>query len=337
MGVGIYYSHPGKFNRLNQGAFKKLNVCFVKPIQKTLVIAIQNSNIMKPIPSITQIISAACLLIVLGFAACKKDVKESTLSREDTEDLTLASSEDATADQVFSEVHELELGILEDLGTPGIGLNDEAIGLDTAGRCLKITVTPRDLLSWPKTVVFDFGEGCTGPDGKTRKGKMITVYSAPMVVPGSTATTTFDGFYVNGIKVQGKHITKNNSTSTVKVFTRTVVDGKLIFPDNKGVSKWNSTHTNKQVAGLGTPGYPFDDEFEITGAGKGVFERNDKKLEWSRVVIEPLHKAFKCRWMDKGVVHITRNNNKAILNFGQGTCDNKAVIIINGERKEITL
>lgn len=280
----------------------------------------------------------AGFLFLLGITACQKENSDSaSLSREETENLTKASEEDAVTDLIFTEIHEQELGILEDIGLPGIGLNDEQVGLDTAGRCLKITITPRDPLAFPKTVVYDYGTGCRGRDGRIRSGKMITVYSNAMVTPGATAVTTFEGFSVDSIRVQGKHTTKNNSTSTVRIFTRTVQDGKLTFPYNKGVAIWNATHTNKQVGGLGTPGFPMDDEFEITGGARGVFENASRRIEWSRVIIEPLQKAFRCRWISKGVVHITRNGNKGILNFGEGACDNKAVLTINGERKEITL
>ena len=283
-------------------------------------------------------LASAGFLFVLGLSACQKDGSEtSTITREETENLTLATEEDATTDLIFTEIHEQELGMLDDIGMPGIGLNDVQVGLDTAGRCLKVTITPRDAGVFPKTIIYDYGTGCQGRDGRIRKGKMITVYSNPMFIPGATAVTTFDGFFVDGIKVQGKHTTKNNSTSSVRIFTRTVQDGKLTFPNNKGVAIWNATHTNKQIGGLGTPGYPLDDEFQITGHAKGVFESANKRIEWSREIVEPLFKAFKCRWISKGVVHINRNGNKALLNYGDGTCDNKAVLFINGERKEITL
>ena len=302
-----------------------------------MVLVLQNGKIMKTITLLTKGIATAGLMMVIGLTGCEKDAKETTLSREETDNLTMVSEEDATTDMIFSDIHEQELGMLEEIGTPGIGLNNESVGLDTVGRCLKVSITPRDIGVWPKTVIFDYGTGCTGPDEKTRKGKMITVYSSPIIIPGATAVTTFDGFFVNGIKVQGKHTTKNNSTASVLIFTRTVQEGKLTFPNNGGVAIWNATHTNKQIAGLGTPGFPLDDEFQISGEAKGVFEGGGKRLEWSRVIREPLHKTFKCRWIDKGVVQITRNDNKATLNYGAGTCDNKAVITINGVSKEITL
>jgi hypothetical protein len=292
---------------------------------------------MKTAQIFTKIFAFAGLFSLSLLIGCNKSVDQKAPDAAETESLTMASTEDAIADIIFSDIHEQELGLLDDIGLPDIGLlNESEIGLDSAGRCVKVTIVPRDPLVFPKTVTFDYGTGCPGRDGKARKGKMITVYSAPMFKPGATAVTRFENFYVNGVKVEGVHSTKNNSTAAYLIFTRRVEKGKLTFP-NGGVSIWNASHTNKQVAGLGTPGFPRDDEFEITGSAKGVFEKGTDRLEWSRAIVEPLHKANSCRWIAKGVVHITRNDKKAILNYGDGTCDNKAVIIINGERKEITL
>ncbi len=288
-------------------------------------------NVFKPVGLF---IAASALLI----ASCNKEVNLDSASPEEALELTELTTDDALADEIFTEIHEQELGVMDEIGLPDIGLNNEPeISQDSVGnRCFTVTITPRNANVFPKTVVINYGDGCKGRDGKTRKGKIITVYSAPMARPGATAVTRFDGFYINNVKVEGKHTTKNNSTSDVRIFTRTVEGGKLTFPGGR-VLAWDATHTNKQVEGLGTPGFPFDDAFEISGRAKGVSEKNGRRVEWSRTIVEPLYKAFRCRWISKGVVHITRNDKRGILNFGDGTCDNKAILIINGERKEITL
>ena len=293
---------------------------------------------MKHTPFVKQLFLGS-LFASLVFAGCKKEMNSAeTMTENEAAEMALVAQEDAQTDQVFTEIHEQELGMMDEFDVPGIGLNGEAaISQDSAGnRCVKMTIAPRDPLSFPKTVTVDYGTGCTGRDGKTRKGKMITTYSAPMVKPGATAVTRFENFHVNGVKIEGIHATKNNSTSDVRIFTRTVENGKLTFP-NGGTVAWNATHTNKQVAGLGTPGFPLDDAFEITGGARGVNERNATRVEWSRRIETALHKTFRCRWVDKGVVSITRNGKKATLDYGNGTCDNKATLTINGQIKEITL
>lgn len=276
-------------------------------------------------------------LCMIGMVACNKEKISDTIPTDEVEIMRLSSEDDAGADNVFNEIHDLEMGMIVPIGLPDIGLSEVAVTeLDSVGRCAKVTVTPRDPNVFPKTVVFDFGEGCRALDGKLRKGKVIVRYSAPMRKPGAVALTTFENFSIDGNKIEGNHSTKNNSTSTTLIFTRRVENGKITFAGG-GVVIWDATHTNTQKEGLGTPGFPLDDVFEITGGAKGISERNGKRVEWSRRIAEPLVKSFTCRWISKGVVHITRNDKRAVLNFGDGTCDNKAVLLINGERKEITL
>lgn len=284
--------------------------------------------------------SALAALAMLTFAAtsCTKSTQEATLAPQEVENLTASTQDDAIADQIFAEIHEQEMGLVDEFDVPGIGLNsDISINQDSLGnRCVKMTIVPRNPMEFPKTVTVDYGNGCPGRDGRVRKGKMITVYSAPMIRPGATAVTRFENFYVGKVKVEGRHSTRNNSTSDVRIFTRQVENGKLTF-EGGGVMLWEATHTNKQVDGLGTPGFPFDDAFEVTGGARGINERAGNRLEWSRRIESPLQKTFRCRWIQKGTVVIVRNNNRALLNFGDGTCDNKATLTINGQVKEITL
>jgi hypothetical protein len=58
---------------------------------------------------------------------------------------------------------------------------------------------------------------------------------------------------------------------------------------------------------------------------------------WSSVILDPLIKKFTCRWIVKGTKRITRNNHLGILDYGNGDCDNQAVLTINGVAHTITL
>jgi hypothetical protein len=292
-------------------------------------------------------LAATALLTAFTITGCQKQVNTTTETDDPTELTFLATEDDAEAEVAFGDVGDQAMGVD---GEIGLGQSDLFNGGATEGetseidfgndpvtnRCFTITVTPKEPLAFPKTVTIDYGDGCKGRDGKVRKGKIITVYSKPLIVPGAQAVTEFANYYLDSVKVEGKHIIKNNSTSAVLVITRIVQNGKLTKPNGNYIS-WNAEHSNTQVAGLGTPGFPRDDEWNITGGARGEVVRGGKTLTWSRLIVEPLHKAFVCRWIDKGVVKITRNDQTALLNFGAGTCDNKAVIIKDGVRKEITL
>jgi hypothetical protein len=77
-----------------------------------------------------------------------------------------------------------------------------------------------------------------------------------------------------------------------------------------------------------------DDIFSITGGGHG---ENSRGKTWGHEIIEPLIKKFSCRWISKGVMRIKFNNTGGLLNFGNGSCDNKAELTINSTVRIITL
>lgn len=297
-------------------------------------------------------LAAAALLTTLTISSCQKQLNNNTATEEQTETVMLSAEDDAEAEVTFGEAGDQAIGADAEMGLGQIDLfagantgnADDPAGYGQemtdstqhGNRCFTITVSPRDPGVFPKTITIDYGTGCKGRDGKVRSGKIVTVYSKPLVVPGATAVTEFVNHYVDSVKVEGRLSIKNNSTNAVLVITRSVQGGKLTKPNGNYI-KWEATHTYTQTAGLGTPGFPRDDEWTITGGARGERSRNGNVVTWSRVIAEPLHKAFTCRWIDKGIVKITVNNVEAVLNFGNGTCDNKATITKGGVTKEITL
>ncbi|MGH2648266.1 MAG: hypothetical protein ACRDE8_11890 [Ginsengibacter sp.] len=88
------------------------------------------------------------------------------------------------------------------------------------------------------------------------------------------------------------------------------------------------------MEGNGTPFYPLDDKFEITGNASGS---NSNGNTWTSEIIDPLIKRFTCPWRVKGTVNITRGATMAVLDYGDGSCDNKTTITINGITDIITL
>lgn len=282
---------------------------------------------------------AFLLLGALTFTSCKKE--SSTVSDEAAVEASTESNSEAEAayDDVFDNTMGIGVEAGEDLGITGsVGVfgrmeNGNYAGRVDSNRCFTITVVPQTPGVFPKTVTMDFGAGCLGRDGKLRKGKIITVFTGKMKIPGSKATTTFDGYMVDSVTVKGTHEVTNNSLSNNNIFTTKVIEGKLIWNSGRWVT-WSSVRTVVQVEGNGTPNWPMDDVFSITGAGRG---ENSRGKSWAHEVIEPLIKKFTCRWISKGVLRIRFNNTNGILNFGNGECDNKATLTINGNVKIIIL
>jgi hypothetical protein len=288
---------------------------------------------MKTVNSLTKIFSALLIMGIVTFVSCKKESSNTSSSQDEINATSEATSNDAAAEVEYNDVYDnvVNINAGENLGiVDGGGIFGRE---DSVGRCFTVTVSPATPGVFPKTVTIDFGAGCTGKDGRTRSGKIISVFTGHLAESGQSVTTTFDNYYVDSFKIEGTHKITNVSTSNNRSFNVTVTNGKITKPNGKWFT-WNSDKTIVQVEGNGTPRWPFDDKFEITGSKSGS---NSAGKTWSATIVEKLIRTGDCRWIKKGVVTLIRNNNSATLNYGDGTCDNKATITINGQTFEITL
>jgi hypothetical protein len=184
-------------------------------------------------------------------------------------------------------------------------------------------------------VVLDFGTGCE-INGKIRKGKIITVYSGPLHIPGKKAVTELDGYEVNGRSIQGRFEVRNITEpgSNQRKFSRTVTNAKLT---NLATGKWRSWSGElvmTQVEGNGTPLWPVDDVYQLTGRRE---VQTSEGRSWVAETTKPLVKAFSCPWISEGVLKIRVSGTVGELNYGDGACDNEAILTINGTSKTLKL
>ena len=301
---------------------------------------------MKKTLNTTKWLLAFSLITAITFSSCKKEESLTPLTATETDPVELAVTQQATTEEAESEaqfddvfnitasMNTSEVG--EDLGVSANVSGLTELGSTTANtaRCFTITVVPNIPNVFPKTVTVDFGTGCLGRDGKYRKGKIVSIYTNRMVVPGAKVSTTFIGYYVDSLKIEGTHITENTSNSNMQGWKVKVIDGKITNTNNNRWKKWNSIKDVLQVAGNGTPNFPLDDIYKIEGAATGS---NSGGHTWSSLITEPLIKKFACPWIVQGKVRLNRDGRTALLDYGNGNCDNQAVIYINGVPHIITL
>ncbi len=285
------------------------------------------------------LLSSMLLFSMLIISSCQKENSQNGTEEEQEIAASRASSEsESEAEIVFNGIFDDAMGVNEEVGVGGTGV------FGRLNVCPTVTVTrlnPPDL--FPVKIVMDFGaNGCVGQDGHFRKGKVITIYTNRLLVPGAIATTTFDGFYFDSTKVEGTHkITNTSASNTTRQFTVVITNAKLTKPNGNFI-EWNSEKVITQMEGLNTP-IPLDDIFKIEGGSRGVVKRGPLLVGWQSTILEPLVKRFNCRWIVRGVVRTVRLNATtntpwvALLNFGNGTCDNLAVVTINGVSYQITL
>jgi hypothetical protein len=283
------------------------------------------------------------------FTACKKEGSENGNSAEQKEFATASMESDSEAEVVYDDVFNNVIGVNSEVAIGGTGVfagrarrsGEEVLG-GVAGAdsstCYAVSVVNLNQGSvFPVQVTIDFGAGCTGKDGRVRKGKVNIVYSNRLIFPGATATTTFDNHYVNGVKVEGTHKIINTSTNNQLSFQVLVEAGKLTRESGATI-QWNSEKNFVMTTGLSTPLMRADDTFQVTGEANGSVQTANKLYQWSTTITEPLVKTFTCRWISDGVITLKKNGETvATLDYGNGDCDKNAVLSVAGQTVEISL
>jgi 3D (Asp-Asp-Asp) domain-containing protein len=161
--------------------------------------------------------------------------------------------------------------------------------------------------------------GCSGLDGKVRKGKNIVTYTGFMNVPGSIATITFQGFTVNNNKIDGFQQIKYVQPNVYELYTNLEIQ----FADQSTSSLFLANLTKTLVQGSGTATTD-DDVWQFSGTFSG---KTSEDVSWTGSVTQPLVKKGPCKWIDSGIISITdADGYKSSIDFGNGSCDNIATL-----------
>lgn len=97
--------------------------------------------------------------------------------------------------------------------------------------------------------------------------------------------------------------------------------------NNGGTITYQATYNTAMVEGESTMDYK-DNVFATTGSASGTTPAGQA---FTALVTTPLISNMKCNNFVKGVVELTpAGEPKRTLNYGEGDCDNKASITVNG-------
>jgi hypothetical protein len=119
------------------------------------------------------------------------------------------------------------------------------------------------------------------------------------------------------------------------------INAKLTRP-NGNYTEWYSHKLITQTYG-NTTTTPLDDVLEVEGNASGKAKRANLAVAWQAEITNPLIKRFTCRWISQGTVKISRQNLAAnsqwvgVLDYGNGNCDDRATLNLNGMTYQITL
>jgi len=112
------------------------------------------------------------------------------------------------------------------------------------------------------------------------------------------------------------------------------MDGRIDFNDGRFIER-NITQIRTWTDGITTPSDWTDDQFTIQGTSTG--KRIDGKAI-TTTITKTLKVKTSCAYINSGKVKIeTSNRPDLIVDYGNGTCDNKAICTSQGKTWTITL
>lgn len=293
-------------------------------------------------------IATALFFAVITIASCKKEASTNAPAVTDVEAQTI-SAESEVVEAEYDDVTEIGFSVGADLET-AVEQNNGEIPVEArtstsisvkvdfflnlyykVGPCTKVTVEPNDG-TFPKTVTIDYGEGCLCRDGKSRKGAIVLHFSAPLRRPGAELTITLRDFYVNRTHIEGVKTITNLSANSALKYSVVVAGGKVTFPNGRGFS-YEALKVVSQIEGAGTR-IIRDDIYSIEGRSKTSYANG---ITVTKNTETALIKPVTCPFIVEGKIKVTINAREFFIDFGEGECDNKAMLIWKGGEVEIRL
>ncbi len=284
-------------------------------------------------------LSLICFGAAVLVSSC---MDEDRLTLQDTQDIT----EEAVTDSYFQDMDDMA-GVAvqspsDDQFSGGrvsttITISDDRFQCD--GIIVTIVPAENSTIEIPKGVLtVDFGvTGCTDLRGNIRTGKLIFTYSGWRFQPGSTVITTTDNYTINGIRLEGTRTLTNvtGSTSDAPKFNAVLVNGKATFVDLSVATRESNItwQWNKGVVLDLTDDYLLIDQSSeangVTRGGRNYEVSLTKALKFKRscggIPVEGIKK------------YLIDGDKEIVIDYGDGTCDRKIVVTVNGITRSLTV
>ena len=258
------------------------------------------------------------LAFVTSFVACTKESEEdidTSQSAFETEVGILSEEVEKSADAVTFE---------ENLQSNQLGQANGPIP-----DCASISIEFPEGGDFPRVITIDYGEeNCQVRPNLTKRGKVIVTLTDSISVVNSQRIISFDSFYINDNLVTGERILTNIGLNE---------DGFLVFDiaNDFAIGDWSRVTDGSKtfIEGFETPGYE-DNVFLIDGSSETT---RASGLVINRTITESLRVDRSCGYITEGTVSITWNEEMASIDFGDGSCDNIAIITRNDQEFEIEM
>ena len=257
--------------------------------------------------------------------SCSKD--DNTSSSEMSDAKVSTQIDNATED--VSKIVEDQFSLQ---ANPGAGKTTEN-SVQTLPPCATIALQLTET-TWTRSITFN---NCELPNGNVVDGTIVVSGSLNFDTPSYTINYSFVNFHHNNILVEGNRTVVRTIQSTTTLATphpvaNMAIDMTVTFPNGNSYHRVGN-RVREMIEGFGTPMIWMDNVFSISGSWSTTFPNGNQ----ISTITTPLRVEADCPHIVSGVVGITRNDNTAVLDYGNGDCDNQATLTINGTTTTITL
>ncbi|WP_378182933.1 hypothetical protein [Aquimarina sp. SS2-1] len=225
--------------------------------------------------------------------------------------------------------------VLSDLTLQGFE-DEEGLAKNSNNRflpdCATVTI---ELTSTSKNVTIDFGtEGCEVRSGHIVKGKIFMSYELNVEAMSLVINYSLEDFFIDDVQFAGSRtITRLKSNDNGNPEYSMNLDFTITFTDGTQASRTGSK-TREWIEGAFNGNWG-DNVFLITGEWQTNFANGNTH---STTITTPIRREASCRFLVSGIVELVRTNFSGSLDYGDGSCDNKAVFTnSDGEEREIIL
>ena len=267
------------------------------------------------------------VVAILTMQSCQEDE-----TAELTRDEEIAITENTTFSEDVSD-EDIEIANSAEIEA---GLQGEALRESSPEKCFATTWNADT-----RILTIDFGEGCVGPYGRQRRGKLIVSYSEEGNYYTADRTITFDNYFVNGNQITGELSVEKAVINEEGFYENNYTVNYTILFNGGNTFTLNGSRRREWIAGV-LDGDFSNNVFRITGGLTGISTRG---VSWSHQIIEPLIADFNCRsegnfLYTHGIKEISYSNNRRTrtrtVDYGDGTCDRSYTIAINNDVITIT-
>jgi len=253
---------------------------------------------------------------------------EDPINEDSSATLESSAFSQAEIDNVSEGVNDIIENVFFDVENPTSSKNEvskNSSELKFIPDCVTITSV---MTGNKKSVVIDYGEGCTMHNGNILSGKINMEITFVIGELKAIIDSSFDNFYFDGNKVEG--VVKNTRTIANGVPEAVInSDIKIIWEDASFVTVVGK---RKRVWIEGFKNFHFGDNvFLVTG--NWTITKKDGVVR-TITILESLRREMSCRYIVSGIVKIEQDGNGLTVNYGDGECDDLATVLIGDKQFE---